>query len=88
LKPQKRSSKCSIVNRTVSFNTEDPYQVELLEKSYNMVNFSASVKRWLAEASSVTAKTHENIPIIISAPSQPVPVHEPVPGFDPVTALF
>ena len=87
MKPQKRSSKCSIVNRTVSFNLEDPYQRQLLEQSYQLVNFSASVKRWLADASNVVKS--EPIPYVQEiAVIATNPVHEVVPDFDPVSALF
>jgi hypothetical protein len=87
LKPQKRSSKCSIVNRTVSFNVEDPYQRKLLEQSYNLVNFSAVVKRWIAGA--VNTPVIRTEPVIIE-PADPASnlVHELVPDFDPVSSLF
>jgi hypothetical protein len=88
LKPQKRSSKCSIVNRTVSFNTEDPYQRELLELSYNLVNFSAAVKRWLAGEASNSVVSHVEPVIKEPADAATNPVHELITDFDPVTSLF
>ncbi|QQE81531.1 hypothetical protein [Alicyclobacillus sp. SO9] len=86
MKPQKRSSKCSIVNRTVSFNIEDPYQRALLERSQQLTNFSAAVKRWLAGETTPSVQSYQSTNPTLQ-PHQPV--HEPVPDdFDPVSALF
>lgn len=49
-KPRRDSEKCSIVNRTVSFNIEDPFQLQLLESVDSWTNFSGSVKRLIAAA--------------------------------------
>lgn len=84
LKPQRRSSRCAIVNRTVSFNVEDPYQQKLLEKSMLFPNFSAAVKRLLAgEPQSFSQPTvPTSSPQVVTSPQ---PVRD---DFDPVSALF
>lgn len=45
--PRRDSERCSIVNRTVSFNVEDPVQLRMLEHADKWVNFSGAIKRLL-----------------------------------------
>lgn len=47
-KPRRDSDRCAIVNRTVSFNMDDPFQLSLLEYTDGWVNFSGGIKRLLA----------------------------------------
>lgn len=87
VKPQWRSNRCAIVNRTVSFNVEDPYQAELLQKSQQFPNFSAAVKRWLSgECEGMKTTTPVPMPNRTALPAS----DDVRPGndFDPVSALF
>ncbi|MFB5191996.1 hypothetical protein [Alicyclobacillus fastidiosus] len=86
MKPQQRSSKCAIVNKTVSFNVEDPYQAELLKRTQQFPNFSAAVKRWLAGESVVSipmVQLQSEAASVAQAVVQPQEIE-----FDPVSALF
>ncbi|MFB5191646.1 hypothetical protein [Alicyclobacillus fastidiosus] len=86
MKPQQRSSKCAIVNKTVSFNVEDPYQAELLKRTQQFPNFSAAVKRWLAGESGVSIPVVPLQSEVVSVPQAVVATQEV--EFDPVSALF
>lgn len=83
-KPRRDSERCSIVNRTVSFNIEDPFQAQLLEFVSQWTNFSGTVKRLLAAemgGRSVPAPVHQYAP---AAPVVPVEMDD----FDPVAELL
>lgn len=91
MKPQRRSERCAIVNRTISFNIEDPYQAALLERSRQFPNFSAAVKRWLA-GEQVSSTTPTTLEVVTAPPTAELPTSnptlEPQADFDPLTALF
>ncbi|MCL6443646.1 MAG: hypothetical protein K6T83_09355 [Alicyclobacillus sp.] len=93
MKPQRRSERCAIVNRTVSFNIEDPYQAALLERSKQFPNFSAAVKRWLAgEPASnpmpASATFGDLMNPQLLQPPAPVQTSDSPTDFDPLSALF
>lgn len=89
-KPRRDSDKCSIINRTVSFNIEDPFQAQLLKAVDDWTNFSGSVKRLIAATLSGEAIPAQHT--YISEPSmgvqaQPEPFIETQEDWDP-TELF
>lgn len=67
-KPRRDSEKCSIVNRTVSFNIEDPFQLYLLEAVDSWTNFSGSVKRLISAALSSSSRA-ETQTLVLDAES-------------------
>ncbi len=81
------------MNRTVSFNIEDPYQAALLERSKQFPNFSAAVKRWLAGESlsnpMPTSATFGDLthPQSFQPPAS-VQTSDSLADFDPLSALF
>ncbi|MFD1675590.1 hypothetical protein [Alicyclobacillus fodiniaquatilis] len=88
-KPRRDSAKCSIINRTVSFNIEDPFQAQLLAAVDQWTNFSGGVKRLIAASLSPQSpiQMQSFSPIMQAPEGQNLNVTDDADEWDPIELL-